>query len=158
MSACSRNYKFGHGMLAVHALSATARILTMAQHVRAQNYQVRASTIRVRASTIRPNGLCNQSTNHDHARPYDFSTSCTSARDAVSLSKPCWATLWNPSVFDSSPLNVQPTTSTPSGSSTRRRIRYLPRLLVSTSTSPLFTRSISARISVRLSTLSSLNT
>ena len=59
---------------------------------------------------------------------------------------------------DSSPLNVQPTTSTPSGSSTRRQIRYLPRLLVSTSTSPLFTRSISARISVRLSTLSSLNT
>ena len=70
MSACSRNYKFGRGMLALHVLSATARILTMAQHMRAQNHRVRALTIRVHASTIRPNGLCNQSTNHDHARPY----------------------------------------------------------------------------------------
>ena len=58
MSACSRNYKFGHGMLALHVLSVTARILTMAQHVRAQNHRMRALTIRVRASTIRPNGLC----------------------------------------------------------------------------------------------------
>ena len=52
--------KFGHSMLALHVLSATARILIMPPHVRAQDHRVRALT----------NGLCNHSTNHDQARPY----------------------------------------------------------------------------------------
>ena len=51
MTTCSRTFNFGHGMLAMRALSTTARKLTMALHVRAQYSQARATTIRVRIST-----------------------------------------------------------------------------------------------------------
>ena len=97
MTACSRTYNFGQGMLAMHALSATARILTMAHHVRAQYSQARAITIRVSTSTTYLNDLSNQSTNHDHARPYFHSHNSKNAINNAprklpisQQSKSCW--------------------------------------------------------------------
>ena len=97
MTACSRTFNFGQGMLAMHALSATARILTMAHHVRAQYSQARAITIRVSTSTTYLNDLSNQSTNHDHARPYFHSHNSKNAINNAprklpisQQSKSCW--------------------------------------------------------------------
>ena len=92
MTTCSRTYNFGQGMLAMHALSATARILTMAHHVRAQYSQARAITFMTYL-----NDLSNQSTNHHHARPYFHSHNSKNAINNAprklpisQQSKRCW--------------------------------------------------------------------